>query len=410
MGNTSLSQIPVPNFYMNRTLYEMETFKVKKKKSYFKERDLFRQVKDLNLSNNPRLNLNKFEDFNKTKYIPPYRSKSNAKVETFRSNISHQDMEGGENKTQEQQQVFKIPKEITEFEKYEEYMKKHQAGIEHPDFVKSLRNNINTIIDRVNSNYEVDKWTASKKTVPEYLYNVNSRITNDNFYEQEPENESSNFQKTLQNKITSLKIDKKKKEKVLKTFIKNTETSTEKSGRTTKDKFYSINNTNNTLNMPNILPNSKTITQLNTFDNKIPTATMNNFNNTAGAGFNNTAGVGFNNTAGGGFNNTAGSGFNNTNNVGLNNSNGLNFVASNSTFGLGLTGSGYNKLSDSRSEFSQMRGEKISFRRKDKLEPGEIDPRNYNACHHRDIFCEKYNTYGGIFEKKGENEIKAFLK
>ena len=69
MGNTSLSIIPVPNFYMNRTLYEMETFKIRKKKNYFVEEDLFKKTKDLNLSNNPRLNLNKFENFNDGKSL-----------------------------------------------------------------------------------------------------------------------------------------------------------------------------------------------------------------------------------------------------------------------------------------------------------------------------------------------------
>jgi len=358
MGNTSLSIIPVPNFYMNRTLYDMETFKIKKKK-YFKEKDLFQKTKDLNLSNNPRLNGNKFEEFNKTKYVPPYRSKSQNKVDTLGTFSFHnftQYMETGENKLKNKDnQVYRIPKEITEFKKYEEYMKKHQSSFENPDFGQALRNNINNIVDRINSNFEIDKWSSSKLTQPEYMTQINSRITLDDFNENE--NESTKFQNTLKGKISSLKLDMKDKEKILKTFIKNTENNMEKiSKQSTTDKFF--NSSKISLINASILPNSSTrlSSQMNTNENKHSTTSMPSL-----------------------YNNTAYNSF--------------------------------NKLSETKNEFSQMNAEKVSFRRKEKIEKDEIDPRIYNAFQHRNVFCENYNTYGGIFEKSHENnELKQFYK
>jgi hypothetical protein len=351
MGNTSLSIIPVPNFYMNRTLYQMETFRIKKKKNYFKECELFKKTKDLNLSNNPRLNLNKFEDFNKTKYIPPLRSRSLAKVDLksrtgLMNTIGDGDYQAqaqntSQNNQNSSQNLDKIPIEITEYAKYEEYMKKHQSNFENPEFGVTLRNNINTIIDRINSNYELDKWTTSKETTPEYLTQINSRITHDEFHENE--NESCKFQETLKKKINSLQLDRKNKEKVLKTFIKNTESNDKltRTSTTNTEKFYNTTSHGN-LNIPYLLPNSISNTHISTVDNKASN-TSNKFYNTS--------------------------------------------------FGSS------NKLSDTKNEFSQMKAEKVSFRRKDGLLKDEIDPRIYNAYNHR-----------GVYEKKNESELKAYLK
>ena len=69
-GNTSLSVVSIPNFFYTRNLIPVETFKNSPKNNYFKEKTLYKQFKDVNVSRNPRNDQNKFENYNKTKYVP----------------------------------------------------------------------------------------------------------------------------------------------------------------------------------------------------------------------------------------------------------------------------------------------------------------------------------------------------
>ena len=74
LGNTSQTQVPVPNFYLTKNVIEMDVFKTKNEmKKSFREKDLFRQTKDINLSNNFRNKQKMFEEYNKTKYIPIHK-------------------------------------------------------------------------------------------------------------------------------------------------------------------------------------------------------------------------------------------------------------------------------------------------------------------------------------------------
>jgi len=362
IGNTSLTTIQVPNFFLNRHHYNMETFNVKTKKRYFKESELFRKTKDLNLSNNPRNLLNKFENFNKTKYVPPYRSISNNFVSTQDLFKFRQDTNEGRQKQQlienvkKENPLFKIPKEIIEYQKYEDYTKKHQTNFEKPDFGQTLRSNINSIVDRINSNYDRDKCSTSKD-IPDYMTHINSRITLDNSNERGElipiENEADKFQKTLSNKFLSLKLDRKCNEKVLKGFHKNTETLEKviNKNKTCSDQFF-----NTTQQVSGINANTRASSLYKTAENRTNYGSNNNFGNSL---------------------------YSNVN---------------------------FNKLSDTRDEFSQLRAEKVSYRRKDKLEPDDIDPNSYNSYKHKDVYCENYNTYGGVCENKPNNRIIAFLK
>jgi len=213
MGNTSMSIIPVPDFFLNKTLYDMETFKVIKKKSYFKEKDLFYKTKDLNLANNPRINLNKFESFNKTKYFPPHRSLSQNEP-PIKSVLQRTTFTNKEFFNQ------KLPPECLNYKKYQDYMHKINEQYNTTNFRDTLRSNLNDIVESVHLDYDVKKWSTSKETLPEYMYEINSIVTGNNA---EYDNSSKNFQTTLRNKINSLQLDTNKKEKVITTFINNTD-------------------------------------------------------------------------------------------------------------------------------------------------------------------------------------------
>ena len=212
----------------------METFKIKKKKGYFKESELFRKTKDLNISNNPRLNLTKFEDFNKAKYIPLCQSKSNAIIDNQDTYKFNQTFEENNQqileKVKKNKAMFKIPNEVDELHKYEDYTKRRQSNFENPDFGQTLRNNINSIIDRINAIYDINQSSLSKNNIPEYMTYINSRITLDEFNEKgeiirnESESDKFNFYKHkdifCEHYNTYGGIFEKKPENATKTYLK----------------------------------------------------------------------------------------------------------------------------------------------------------------------------------------------
>ena len=73
LGNVSQSIVPVPNFFLDKSEKNLETFKISNKKSsYYRDRDLFQKINDLNLNHNQRSSKRKSEEENKEKYIPIY--------------------------------------------------------------------------------------------------------------------------------------------------------------------------------------------------------------------------------------------------------------------------------------------------------------------------------------------------
>lgn len=69
-GNTSQSIVTVPRSFFTKELIPMEIFNITKKDSYFKEKTLFQEARQLNINNNPIKNHRKFDEFNKEKYVP----------------------------------------------------------------------------------------------------------------------------------------------------------------------------------------------------------------------------------------------------------------------------------------------------------------------------------------------------
>jgi len=239
LGNTSQSMIPVPNFYLTKNVLEMEVFKPNDTNQFFKEKDLFRKTKDINLSNNFRNKRKIFENYNKEKYIPIHK-RNLPSLNTTRK--------------------IKEPnsKYVEEYDKYHEYLES-QAIYANPKLRNELRDNINTLIERINSNFDLDKWgnMSTRPTIPQQFY---SSITD---YNSNNPNDSNNFNLTLKEKINHLKVDKineKQKENLLKTYTKYTE----RDGSKNRGFCNTIN-----MNAMNSLTNQKTSTSLNNRSNEL---------------------------------------------------------------------------------------------------------------------------------------------
>lgn len=164
LGNISQTIVPVPKFFLDKDTSSIDIFKKKDKfkikesskrsYSYFKEKDLFSSNLDLNLNHNPRtLGSNSQWDLtNEYKYIPLYDrhnyERNSEKKHTYFPDIID---------------FYKIKQEKTSrngLQNYRDYMSKTNiANFLQPDLRKEIIHNTQNLVDRVNANYDLGRWT-----------------------------------------------------------------------------------------------------------------------------------------------------------------------------------------------------------------------------------------------------------
>lgn len=209
LGNTSQTQVTVPNFYLTKNVIEMEVFKTKNEmKKTFREKDLFRQTKDINLSNNFRNKQKMFEEYNKEKYIPIHKR-----------GLNNKSLPQIEKKPQTSN------KYVDDYDKFQNYLYKTDIiNYTNPNLRENIRSNVNALIERINSNYDLEKWnrTESRQISNMIPKDTVSEITT---YIQNNPSESDNFKNSLRDKLTTLSNfgSLKNKEHIMKTFTKFTD-------------------------------------------------------------------------------------------------------------------------------------------------------------------------------------------
>lgn len=177
LGNTSQSSVPVPNFFLNKNINQMETFQVSKGKRYFREKDLFQSTKELNFSNSTRNMNKKHENFNRTKYIPDittlntFLNRSNNSLkdkkkhnESFKEKDYNKDNyiqteNEKENTHSGRLGTDNIKKDS--FQNFRNYMEKtNVSNYTNKDLREQIKTNINVLIDKITNtnNYDLDKW------------------------------------------------------------------------------------------------------------------------------------------------------------------------------------------------------------------------------------------------------------
>lgn len=214
LGNTSQTQVPVPNFYMTKSVIEMDVFKTKTDmKRTFREKDLFRQTKDINLSNNFRNKQKMFEEYNKTKYIAIHKRDNYNKL-----------------LPEIQKKPNTSNKYLEEYDKFQSYMYKTDiSNFTNPNLRENIRSNINSLIERINSNYDMDKWNSisSRPVFQKFTQETYSDVTT---YNQNNQTESENFRNTLSEKLRTMSNfgNEKNKQNILKSFNKITDINKEK--------------------------------------------------------------------------------------------------------------------------------------------------------------------------------------
>jgi hypothetical protein len=221
LGNTSQSIVPVPNFFLNSTFSDVDTFKVPARRRYFREKDLFRHTRDLNFSNNRRHNQKKYEDFNKEKYIPIHKRDINLNIGHLQGSLSGQkygqnDMYLLDSDRVDKDETNKFKSSNLEFGKFTHYMEKTNISkIVNGDVREEISSNIKELLEKINTNLDMKEYNKFDKKHNSMIHNT-IKFTPITTFNKHNENETDRFKRTLKEKLNSLTaVNEKSKEKAL---------------------------------------------------------------------------------------------------------------------------------------------------------------------------------------------------
>lgn len=298
LGNTSQTIVPVPNFFLNNNINQMETFQVSKSKKYFREKDLFQNKNEINFSNYTKNQNRKHENFNRTKYLPDLsnlnnflnRSSNSTHRNTTKNttvnfefsnmnqsqnlnNINNQNSlnqsqqinptsnlntnanlhsVNNQNPLNQSQQInsnngniFPAPGaekaqnlKKDSYENFRNFMEKtNVSNYTSCDLRNEIKTNISVLIDKINHNYDLDKWASTDTrtnfvdTNTDNIHTINNRNKNyfetvkNNFYSKttksqnkknlKENNDCYRFKSIIKDKISGMDIDESYKQKIV---------------------------------------------------------------------------------------------------------------------------------------------------------------------------------------------------
>ena len=269
LGNISQTIVPVPNIFMNKTR-NIETFNLynktdsnmyntfnnskkpislkknikkqfnledsplnssksiskqnslKKYNHIFRDRDILTTFYDLNINNNPRSYTRQCIKLNKEKYIPIYYNKNYPNMtqmkETFFPDIIELNNTERIFKNNKKSKILSL-KSLQNYYNYKKYMKDENiSGLLSPDLREEIQNDTKNLIDKINMNYDIAKWTEfdSRNTFNRFFQTAYSPINDVN---KNSESIKDKFSEILKNKALSLKTISNKSKAVIEKFI-----------------------------------------------------------------------------------------------------------------------------------------------------------------------------------------------
>ena len=225
IGNVSQTVIPVPNFYLNKNNNRNPTIEIfhsnksskkytnkltkdhKRTHSYFRDKDILSSLSDLNLSNNPRY-IPLRTECNEKKYIPIYNRnnypRNSKNKDTYFPEIINTFLTKSRNKVK------------SGFDGVRDYLEKNNFNkFFNPDLREEIMHNTKNLIDRINANYDIKKWSE-----------FDCRTTMDKIYQtayspiidviNNSENIQDEFNKMLKKETLSLRTINDKTKMILK--------------------------------------------------------------------------------------------------------------------------------------------------------------------------------------------------
>jgi hypothetical protein len=213
LGNTSQSIVPVPNFFLTRTLKEMDTFNISLyKKNYFRETDLFKKTADINISNNPRNRNRKYEQYNRTKFIPVHRMQvvcDNTNLMTTVKDDSASDSEIEKPPKKIQAKPAEIQTKQGQINTY--YNELNQRS---QNFREQIKQNFDNLLDSLNKRFVLGPHAG--ETTENYYKTNSEQYSLITTFNRNNENENLKFKRDIINKIDSLNcVSVEKKNKII---------------------------------------------------------------------------------------------------------------------------------------------------------------------------------------------------
>lgn len=219
LGNISQTIVPIPKFFYDPTK-KLDAFKahyeskmkkkdiIKRSHSYFCHKHLLHSNLDINLSNNPRNNFNKFEYLNKEVYIPKYQ-----KFNTINNNK----LKGTYFPDIIKKNKFSyIPEKKRIFRSYLDYKKSTNINeILNKNLRDEIKDETNNLIEKINGDYDITKYSEfdSRTTFNKFFQTGYSSLTD---VIKNSKSEQDIFKEVLKEKIYSLRTINSKTRESLK--------------------------------------------------------------------------------------------------------------------------------------------------------------------------------------------------
>ena len=274
LGNISQTVVPVPNFFMDQKHRPLETFNLfnktdsnfykKKNKSkfklnpisipnnntqsefeeisktskpfskfsfkrqnsnsYFRDRDVLTTFYNLNINNNPRNFSRKWIELNKEKYMPLYHQNKYPDLTEMKKTYFPDIIDINNTKKNNRHEYKKIMsvKSLTNFYDYKNYRQRENLEeFLEPNLREDIKNNTKNLIDRINMNYDIKKWSDfdSRTTFNRFFQTAYSPLNN---VIKNSESLKNEFGNALKQKALSLKnINEQTKKIISKTMDSN---------------------------------------------------------------------------------------------------------------------------------------------------------------------------------------------
>ena len=274
LGNISQTVVPVPNFFMDQKHRPLETFNLfnktdsnfykKKNKSrfklnpisipnnntqsefdeisktsrpfslfsfkrqnsnsYFRDRDVLTTFYNLNINNNPRNFSRKWIELNKEKYMPLYNQNKYPDLTEMKKTYFPDIIDINNTKKNNRHEYKKIMsvKSLNNFYDYKNYRQRENLEeFLEPNLREDIKNNTKNLIDRINMNYDIKKWSDfdSRTTFNRFFQTAYSPLNN---VIKNSESLKNEFGNALKQKALSLKnINEQTKKIISKTMDSN---------------------------------------------------------------------------------------------------------------------------------------------------------------------------------------------
>ena len=275
LGNISQSIVPVPNFFMDQKYRPLETFRLYNKTntnfynskirakfklnplniqnnnsrseteelllnssrpfgkfsfkrqnsdSYFRDRDVLTTFYNLNINHNPRNFSRQWIEINQEKYIPVYHKKQYPDLTKMKKTYFPDiiDLNSINKDKHEYKKIMSIEC-LDNFYNYKNYRKRENLEeFLEPNLRDDIKNNTKNLIDRINMNYDIKKWSdfGSRTTYNRFFQTAYSPLNN---VIKNSISLKDKFGNVLKQKALSLKNINKQTRNVIEKTMKNNE-------------------------------------------------------------------------------------------------------------------------------------------------------------------------------------------